>query len=465
MAEFNNRSPQLSNFSEYHLSAQVAAGDTVIHLASVAGLPTIVAPLDYIPMVLRDATTYREVVHVTSVDAAENTVTVLRAQEGTAAHAWPTSSFIYVTPTAETMRDLLANTWRRPKGVAGSTLVPTRVDDTSFTLAGDQTGLFVNNCALRIVAGGTQLAGSAYVTSSAYDGLTGLTTVVITGITIAATPALDIVEVSQRPDEVPKHIFVPDQAALLDALDMVVGVDVQAHGAKLDALSGLTASANTFPYFTGANSVAAAPITSFARSLLDDADPLTARTTLGVVPGTNVQPYSANLASIASNITSLMQTLLSQSSKAGAKSVLGISDAAAVAQATESIAGILQLAGFNDVSGYFGNASKAITPATLQYAFMENSSTHNDSYGWLCIPGQIRLNWGRLNTGPSNLQYVSFYQQYNYCIPIVVLTPTGSLSSMGAATVSTGGFYASASNNANQDVPYSSFSYLAIGKV
>ena len=83
------------------------------------------------------------------------------------------------------------------------------------------------------------------------------------------------------------------------ALALVPGTDVQPYDADLTALAALATAADTLPYFTGPAAAALTGFTAFARTLLDDANALTMRSTLGLVIGTNVQAWDADLDAIA----------------------------------------------------------------------------------------------------------------------------------------------------------------------
>jgi hypothetical protein len=74
--------------------------------------------------------------------------------------------------------------------------------------------------------------------------------------------------------------------------------NVTAH-ANLNAWAALTISADTLVYGNGSGTLATTALTSFGRSLLDDANAAAARSTLGLVIGTDVQAFNAGLLQIA----------------------------------------------------------------------------------------------------------------------------------------------------------------------
>ncbi|MEO9869102.1 tail fiber domain-containing protein [Ekhidna sp.] len=90
-----------------------------------------------------------------------------------------------------------------------------------------------------------------------------------------------------------------DEATFKSTVNLETGTDIQAFDAGLNSIAGLTTSTNQLIYTTASDVYATTSLTSFARTLLDDGNAATARSTLGLVIGTNVQAQDTDLADLA----------------------------------------------------------------------------------------------------------------------------------------------------------------------
>lgn len=164
--------------------------------------------------------------------------------------------------------------------------------------------------ALGNVENSTSLMGAltqldAAISSAASKKLTDLTDVTIT------TPSIGQFLQKSAGDWVNHTLVTADVSDLTVSateLNFVYGVtssvQTQLDGkqtldATLTALAGVTTAADTVVYATGVDTFATTGLTSFGRSLIDDADASEARSTLGVSIGSQVQAYDSGLNDIA----------------------------------------------------------------------------------------------------------------------------------------------------------------------
>lgn len=157
-----------------------------------------------------------------------------------------------------------------------------------------------------------------------------------------------------------------DASAQRTTLGLVIGTNVQAYDAGLQSISGLTTSSDKTIYTTGSDTYATTDLTSFGRSLIDDADASAARTTLGVVIGTNVQAYSSNLDEYAAvNPTTAGLALLDDADASAQRTTLGVAigtDVQAYDAGLASIAGLTTSA--NKMIYTTGSDTYAVTDLT-----------------------------------------------------------------------------------------------------
>jgi hypothetical protein len=131
---------------------------------------------------------------------------------------------------------------------------------------------------------------------------------------------------------------------------------VQAYDAFLTSIGTLGTAADKMIYTTGVDTAAETTLTGFARTVLDDADAVTARATLGLVIGTDVQAWDSDLDDIAA-LTPTDSTIIVgdgtnwvAESGATARASLGLTIGTDV-QAYD--ADLAQLAGFTPADGEF----------------------------------------------------------------------------------------------------------------
>jgi hypothetical protein len=145
--------------------------------------------------------------------------------------------------------------------------------------------------------------------------------------------------------------------------------------AELVALAGLTSAADKGIQFTGAGTAATYDLTAAGKALLDDADATAQRVTLGVVIGTDVQAYDADLAALAANATDGLWAHTGAGT--GAARTLAAPAAGLTITNPAGIAGNPTFALANDLAAVEGLASTGIARRTGADAWSVGTAVSN----------------------------------------------------------------------------------------
>lgn len=132
-----------------------------------------------------------------------------------------------------------------------------------------------------------------------------------------------------------------DAATARTNLGLVIGTNVQAYDAGLQSISGLVTAADRMIYTTALDTYAVTTLTSYARTLLDDADAATARTTLGL--GSIATQASSAVSITGGSITGITDLAVADGGT-GASTLTGIVKGNGTAAFTAAVAGTDYLA-------------------------------------------------------------------------------------------------------------------------
>lgn len=252
---------------------------------------------------------------------------------------------------------------------------------------------------------------------------------VVTGLGSIATQAADNVNITGGSITGITDLAVADggtgagtAAGARANLGLVIGTDVQAYDATLAAIAGLSPTANQAIYFTGADTASTFTISSFGRSLVDDGDAGTARTTLGLgslatQSNINNTNWSGDDLSLANGGTGASLSdpnadrIMFWDDSAGSVTWLvpntGISISGTnlnVTSATDSAAGIIEVATVTEWRGD-ASGSLALTPEVVWDSMAEVSLTDASSISWNMASGfdfTVTLGGNRTLSNPTN---------------------------------------------------------------
>lgn len=274
---------------------------------------------------------------IAGLAVADDTIHVMIKDEG--ADAYNVGEFGLYSSSGTLIAvysQLAAAGWIIQKAGASTLLLATDIileslDATSLTF-GDIT--FINPPATTEVQGVVELA-TALETQTGTDGARAVTPAGLASLTASLVRAGLVQLVNTLTSS-------SQTQALTAAMGKKLQDEKQPLDATLTALAGLVTAANKLIYATGADTFATTDLTAFARTLLGDASAAEARTTLGAQPLDATLTALAGLATTAnkliyatgsdtfatSDLTAFARTLLDDGNAATARTTLGLGSAA-----------------------------------------------------------------------------------------------------------------------------------------